>query len=124
MRFVVAGIAALSVIWFFATAEYGSYPTGIYYMVRPPFVTVIFGPAHSFMVPAGVNAVRDRGEGLPGNVLEFPVGGGKRVGLRLFSVHWVREEFNGWASDHPKIAGWLGHHGDENCPKPTKDTRA
>lgn len=123
-RLTVAGIAALPVMWFFATAHYGSYSVlGVRYVARPPIATISWGPARAYIVTEGVNAIRDQGVGAPGNVLEFPVGRSNRVALRLFSIRWFRQEFKGWASDHRKIAGWLGTCGSESYPKPPENTR-
>ena len=58
-RLVVAGIAALPVIWFFATAHYGSYPNGVRYITRPPFTVASWGPVRAYIASEGVNAVRD-----------------------------------------------------------------
>lgn len=120
----MAAIAALSLIWFFATAHYGSYPQlGVRYIARPPIATVSWGPARAYIVTEGVNALRDHGVGAPGNVLEFPVGGGRRVALRLFSIRWFRQEFNAWASSHRRLAGWLGYRCDcERSPQPAGST--
>lgn len=118
IRLVVAAIAALPVVLFFATARYGSYTIlGVRYISRPPFASVSWGPARAYMVTEGVNALRDNGVGRPGNILEFPLGASQRVSLRVFSVRWLRQEFNGWASNHRKIARWLGYRNDcDKCP--------
>lgn len=121
---VAASLAALPVIWFFATARYGSYPAlGVRYIARAPFATVSWGPARAYIQSEGMNAVPDNGAGQPGNVLEFPISGGQRISLRLFSVRWFRQELRGWVSNHRTIAGWLGYrgHGD-HCRRSSEDT--
>lgn len=124
VRLLLTGALALPVIWFFATAHYGSYPIiGVHYISRPPIATFSWGPARAYIVSEGVNAIADHGVGAAGNVFEFPVSSSTRVALRLFSVRWFREELDGWASNHRKIAGWLGYRG-EHCSTPSTDTGA
>jgi hypothetical protein len=123
---LVAGIATLPLIWFFATAHYGSFPVlGVRYIACPPFASVSWGPPRAYIESEGVNAVRDNGARQAGNFLEFAISADHRVSLRLFSGRWFRQEFNGWVSNHRKIAGWLGYRSDgDNCHRYPQDTQA
>jgi hypothetical protein len=98
---IVAAIPLLGLALFFATARYGIEPYhGIYYIRRPPVATITWGPATSYIVQHGVNRVADRGMGMAGNFIEFPISSHTRVSIRLFSFRWLAEEFRGWRSNH------------------------
>ena len=58
-----------------------------------PFLRVDIAPTSTWMEQNGVNMAKDRGVGIAGNFVEFPVFPGYRVGLRYFSKRWWREEY-------------------------------
>jgi hypothetical protein len=58
---------------FLDTAKYGDDGYGIHYVSRALFVTVSWGPFRRCIVQSGVNVVRDRPCGQPGNFIEFPI---------------------------------------------------
>jgi hypothetical protein len=70
---------------FLATAQY-HLEGGIHSIVRPPVASVTWGPSASFIVPSGINVVRDPPMGAPGTrACRFgcsPFGGSARNGAR------------------------------------------
>src|SRR5215471_13279212 len=65
---------------------------GVYRVVRlPPFVTLDIGSKSGWIVQSGVNVVSDTGRGMPGNVIEFPVAPGYRMGITYYSKRWSKE---------------------------------
>ena len=104
-----AAIPAGLLVLLLATARYGDDRHGVRYISRPPIALIEWGPNRRFIVQEGVNIVPDPGSaGAPGNVIEFSISPRTRVSIRLLSRHWVRQELRAWASDHPRVAGWLG----------------
>ena len=104
---------------FLITADYGDDAQGVHHISRPAVASVTWGPAERYIVREGVNIARDRGGGMAGNFVEFPVSPHTRVSMRLFSVRWYREELAGWVSDHPRIARWLGWNPCPEEPAPS-----
>jgi hypothetical protein len=84
---LVTFLAALVLI----TADYHSGP-GVYRIIRVPFFTVDVGRSERWMVRSGINFVSDQGRGMAGNVVEFPICPGYRVGIRYYSRRWWQEE--------------------------------
>lgn len=127
---IIAAIPVLGLTLFFATARYGLEPYhGIRYISRSPVATITWGPASSYIVQRGINRVSDQGMGMAGNFLEFPVSSHTRVSMRLFSLRWLKEDFQAWRSDHEwarprceRTSGYIGTTRSE--PSETAPTAA
>ena len=115
---IIAAIPVALLLLFFVTANYGV-QAGEHYIRRPPIASISWGPAERYIVQQGVNVVWDDGTRMAGNFFEFPIFRGTRVSVRLLSLRWSREAFSGWASEHRRIARWLGWNPPgQRCPRP------
>lgn len=84
---VFAGVMALLIL---CTSELDA-QSGRYRVGLAPLLRVDAAPSSRWKVQSGINIVRDSGVGAAGNVVEFPVLPGYRVGIRYFSQRWWRE---------------------------------
>jgi hypothetical protein len=84
-------VSGALVLLVFVTADYHKNGAGIYRMSHAPFFIIDVGPTQTWMVPHGINYVPDHGVGQAGNVIEFPLCPGYRLGVRYFSGRWWRE---------------------------------
>jgi hypothetical protein len=105
---LIGGLLIALPVLFLATGERRDDGLGIHSLGRPPFISMSWGPSQRYIVPSGINVAWDRSVGAPGNVVEFPITPGTRVSLRVFSIRWFRQDLRAWASDHKRIARWIG----------------
>jgi hypothetical protein len=83
-------VAAVLAVLVLGTADYSN-QAGIHRISHAPFFTIDAGRSERWIVQRGINVVSDRGTGQAGNVIEFPILPGYRVGVRYFSRRWWRE---------------------------------
>jgi hypothetical protein len=92
-KFPIALIGAAAVVLLvlsFCDRRNGS---GVRRMVHlPPFIRLDVGQRDTWMVRRGINIVRDNGKGPAGNIVEFPILPGYRMGITYFSRRWWQEE--------------------------------
>jgi hypothetical protein len=121
---IVAAIPALGLVLFCSTAHYGTGPNHLHFISRSPVASVSWGPANAYIVTRGVNIVPDKGIGMAGNMIEFPLSPQTRLSMRLFSFRWLEEDFEGWRSDHPWARRRCARPSDQtamNCsPQPSR----
>jgi hypothetical protein len=93
IRLVVAVFVALifAILVLLATGSRRTEGPGVTALVHAPWAELEWGPDNGWTVDRGVAFFWDRPIGPPGTYLEFPITGGRRASLRLWSPRWHRE---------------------------------